>query len=158
MSKLKLSFLMTFFWSGLWDPATALSKPTTQAISTQGNGSPLGAEYLIQFTLGLLVVLMAVVALAWVFRRLNRLQSSAGGGLRTLGGLSLGPRERVVLIQVGETQLLLGIAPGQVKALHVLEQPIVAHTKISDIAAQETFSQRLSTALKTVRSQKRQQD
>ena len=51
---------------------------------------------------------------------------AAGGGLRILGGLSMGARERVVLLQVGDTQLLVGVAPGRVQTLHVLEQPLPA--------------------------------
>ena len=53
--------------------------------------------------------------LAWIMRRMNRWQMSAGGSLRLLGGLSLGARERILLVQVGDTQLLVGVAPGYVR-------------------------------------------
>ena len=65
-----------------------------------------------------------IVAMAWLLKRSGRFQTCAGGGLRILGGLSMGSRERVVLIQAGETQLLVGVAPGRVQTLHVLDQPI----------------------------------
>jgi len=39
-----------------------------------------------------------------------------------IGGVSLGPRERAVLLQVGGTRLLVGVAPGQVRMLHLLDQ------------------------------------
>jgi flagellar protein FliO/FliZ len=77
-----------------------------------------------QLTLGMLMVLALIVGLAWVLKRTGRFQMAAGGGLRVLGGLSMGARERVVLLQVGETQLLVGVAPGRVQTLHVLEQPL----------------------------------
>jgi flagellar protein FliO/FliZ len=77
-----------------------------------------------QLTLGMLMVLALIVGLAWVLKRSGRFQMAAGGGLRILGGLSMGARERVVLLQVGETQLLVGVAPGRVQTLHVLEQPL----------------------------------
>jgi flagellar protein FliO/FliZ len=77
-----------------------------------------------QLTLGMLLVLGLIVAIAWLLKRSGRFQMAAGGGLRILGGLSMGARERVVLLQVGETQMLVGVAPGRVQTLHVLDKPL----------------------------------
>jgi flagellar protein FliO/FliZ len=85
---------------------------------------PMAMASLWQLTLGMLVVLGLILAIAWLLKRSGRFQMAAGGGLRVLGGLSMGSRERVVLIQAGETQLLLGVAPGRVQTLHVLDQPL----------------------------------
>ena len=85
---------------------------------------PMAASSLWQLTLGMLVVLGLILAIAWLLKRSGRFQMAAGGGLRIIGGLSMGSRERVVLIQAGDTQLLLGVAPGRVQALHVLEHPL----------------------------------
>ena len=85
---------------------------------------PISMASLWQLTLGMLLVLALIVGLAWLLKRTGRFQMAAGGGLRILGGLSMGARERVVLLQVGETQLLVGVAPGRVQTLHVLEQPL----------------------------------
>ncbi len=85
---------------------------------------PISMTSLWQLTLGMLMVLALIVGLAWVLKRTGRFQMAAGGGLRILGGLSMGARERVVLLQVGEIQLLVGVAPGRVQTLHVLEQPL----------------------------------
>ena len=76
----------------------------------------------------MLAVLSLIVSIAWLLKRTGRFQMAAGGGLRVLGGLSMGSRERVVLIQAGETQLLLGVAPGRVQTLHVLDQPLQLNT------------------------------
>lgn len=105
----------------------------------------LGAGYLVQLTLALALVVAAIVVAAWLLRRVTRLQSSAGGALQVLGGLSMGPRERVVLIQVGETQLLLGVAPGRVQTLHVLENPIGGVS--APRGADRRFSERLKAVL-----------
>ena len=84
----------------------------------------LGWGGLAQVGGGLLLVIALIGFLAWLLRRLGRVQGGAAGGLRVLGGLSLGARERVVLIQVGGRQLLLGVAPGRVQTLHVLDEPL----------------------------------
>jgi len=85
---------------------------------------PMVMTSLWQLTLGLLLVLGLIVAIAWVLKRSGRVQMGAGGGLRILGGLSMGTRERVVLLQVGDTQLLVGVAPGRIQTLHVLNKPL----------------------------------
>lgn len=103
--------------------AAAAGEASMDRLTSGSGGQSLGAGYLIQFSLGLLVVLLGVLALAWLLKRVGRLQGG-NGALMALGGLSLGPRERVVLVQVGREQLLIGVAPGQVQALHVLDQPV----------------------------------
>ena len=92
---------------------------------------PMAMASLWQLTLGMLLVLGLILGIAWILKRSGRFQLAAGGGLRVLGGLSMGTRERVVLVQVGETQLLLGVAPGRVQTLHVLEQPLVGQDNAS---------------------------
>lgn len=130
----------------MWTPVAVLGEVTQQTSPVRlAGGEGMGAAYLLKFSLGLAVVLAAVLALAWLLRRVGRLQSSAGGALRTLGGLSLGPRERAVLVQVGETQLLLGVAPGHVKTLHVLERSIVVDQS-PDTPQPGVFAKRLASA------------
>lgn len=79
---------------------------------------------LLQVTLGLFVVLVVIAGAAWFARRFGHFNMAAKGNLRIVGGLHLGSRERVVLMQVGEQQLLVGVAPGRIQTLHVLETPI----------------------------------
>jgi flagellar protein FliO/FliZ len=85
---------------------------------------PLGSESLLRLAGGMLLVLALVFGAAWLLRRLQRMQNAATGQLRIVAGLSVGQRERVLVVQVGEQQLLLGVAPGTVKKLHELPQPL----------------------------------
>lgn len=82
---------------------------------------PLGG--LLQVLLGLAVVLAAVWATAWLLRRFSPGQGVAGGTLHVVGGLMVGPKERVVVVEAGETWLLLGVAQGQVNLLHSMPRP-----------------------------------
>ncbi len=88
-----------------------------------------------QVTLGLLAVVATIFALAWFLRRYGRFQSAANTSLKLLGGLSVGPRERVVLIQIEDRQLLLGVAPGRVQMLHALDGRVPAAPVKGDDAA-----------------------
>ena len=71
---------------------------------------------LTQLTLGLVVVLALAVGLSWLLRRhlLPR-----GGVIRVIGGLPLGSRERLLLIEVDETRLLIGVTAQQIQTLHI---------------------------------------
>jgi|GEM_PF-214999 len=85
---------------------------------------PLNAERLLEMVLGLGVVLALIVLAAWVMRRVLRIQPSVNGRMRILGALSLGARERIVLLQVGGSQLVVGVAPGRIQTLHLLDEPL----------------------------------
>lgn len=116
---------------------TKVSKDFTEPAST---GS------LIQVTLGLLVVLLIIGGVAWIARRFGHFQTGAHGSLRIIGGLHMGTRERIVLIQVGEKQLLLGVAPGRIQTLHILDKPLTASDDIKQ--APIKFADRLAAVLK----------
>ncbi|MCB1876006.1 MAG: flagellar biosynthetic protein FliO [Chromatiales bacterium] len=104
---------------------------------------PLSTASLLQTLMGLGVVLLFILLLAWFVRRSGTLSAATGGPLKILAGRSLGPRERLVLVQVGEEQLLIGVAPGRVQTLHVLREPI----SVESVNA-GGFAERLGTAMK----------
>jgi flagellar protein FliO/FliZ len=85
-------------------------------------GSPVGTGALMETAIGLLLILLLILGLAWVVRRFGKLPLAGKGMVSILGGVSLGPRERAVVLQVGETRLLVGVAPGRVQTLHVLSR------------------------------------
>ncbi|NQZ54483.1 MAG: flagellar biosynthetic protein FliO [Piscirickettsiaceae bacterium] len=86
--------------------------------------TPVGASALVETLLGLLLVLVTIAFLAWLLRRTGRFQASANGEMKIIAGLSLGSRERAILLQVGEQQILVGVTPQQIRTLHILEKPI----------------------------------
>ncbi|GAB6040229.1 flagellar biosynthetic protein FliO [Endothiovibrio diazotrophicus] len=112
---------------------------------------PLAAGSVLNVVLSLLMVLAAIWGVAWVVRRMSLFQAPAGGALRLLGGLAVGQRERVVLVQVGDTQLLIGVAPGEVRALHVLEKPVEVPPVVG-----EGFAERLAQVIGQRAAQRRE--
>jgi flagellar protein FliO/FliZ len=76
----------------------------------------------IRMVLGLAVVLALLGATAWVSRRFRVGGGMRGGLIEVVSGLSLGARERVVLIRVGGDQVLVGVSPSGMRTLHVLNQ------------------------------------
>lgn len=144
------SALISRLLAGL--PLSVVSVATLAAEPAKGGlgSEPIGSGYVLQLLLGLIVVLAGVFALAWVLKRMHGFQSPAGGALRVLGGISVGQRERVLLIQVGETQLLIGVAPGSVQRIHELAEPIVMSRAPAQAGGKsaEGFAAKLSAALR----------
>jgi len=75
------------------------------------------APGLLQATLGLAVVLALIWGAAWVTRRFSPQGASSRSPIKLVASQALGQRERVVLVELGESWLLLGVAPGHVSML-----------------------------------------
>lgn len=109
--------------------------------------NPIGIGNFLQMGVGLLVVVGAILAMAWAIRRMGYMQARVSGEMKVLGGMSLGQRERVVLMQVGEQQLLVGIAAGNIRTLLVLDKPISVEATGPHVA-EGSFAQKLQAMLK----------
>ena len=88
-----------------------------------------------QTALSLLLVLGAIFALAWLVRRMQGMRSGLGGVLSVKSGLQVGPKERVLWIRAGDTDLLIGVAAGRVQTLHVFDHPPAEVEMAGQVAA-----------------------
>ena len=84
------------------------------------------AGYLAQVLGSLVLVFVCLFAVVYLLRRFNGVRVGPGTPLRVLGSASVGQREKVVLIEAGKEQLLLGVAQGSVRTLHVFDEPVLA--------------------------------
>lgn len=89
--------------------------------STRLVESPLSTSNLVDTALGLLLVLGVMLALAWLVRRYVQVPGIGKGQVQILGGVSLGAREKAVLLSVEGRRLLVGVAPGRVQTLMLLQ-------------------------------------
>jgi flagellar protein FliO/FliZ len=101
------------------DPSHAFAAPSVVSPTHMSGVSGLG-----EVTLALVVVLAAVFAFAWIVRRMRGLGNRVGNAIDVLADVPLGQKERAVLLKVGATQILIGVAPGRVNTLHVLAEPL----------------------------------
>lgn len=102
---------------------------------------------LVQVLFGLGMVLAAIGGTAWLLRKLAPGQVAASGALRVVGGVAVGPKERVVLVDVGETRLVLGVAPGQIATLHQMPRPVGEIVPSTPEISAESFYARLKDVL-----------
>lgn len=71
-------------------------------------------------TLALLVVALLAAGGTWLLARAARPRFGNSRLLRVITSVNVGPRERVVIVEAGESWLVLGVAPGRVSSLHTL--------------------------------------
>ncbi|MDI3322880.1 flagellar biosynthetic protein FliO [Pontibacterium granulatum] len=103
---------------------------------------PFSTEAVLQLVLVLFFIIALILALAWFARRT---MGAAQGGqhMRVVAGLPLGAREKVVLVEVGKEQMLLGVAPGRVNLITRFDEPVVD----SSSQPNNVFGQRLAEVL-----------
>jgi flagellar protein FliO/FliZ len=115
-----MRWLMSF--AGLFSGAVLAEAESGAATALE----PLSSPYLFKLTGGLLLVVIVIFALAWLMKKFNLNQGAQNGLIRIVAGLSIGTRDRIVLLQVGEEQILVGLTPGRIEKLHTLAQPLEA--------------------------------
>jgi len=131
-----------FVISSLFLSATVLAAETVAPVKPVAY-DPVSSEAVFQLVGGLALVILLIVLVAWLLRRATGLQRT-GSSMKVLASLPLGTRERAVLIQAGEQQLLLGVTAGQVTLLHAFDTPVVTQENGGNESA---FSGRLKEVL-----------
>ncbi len=136
--------MKTFLGVLLTLPFTVMAAEPVTAVAAPAVGSGVAGQ-LTQLVLGLLLVLGLIFFLAWLLRRVQQ-AGPAGKGqvIELIGSRALGPRDRLVLVQVGNEQILLGLTPGTITPLHVLKEPVAVP---STEQATPEFAQRLMELL-----------
>jgi len=100
--------------------AAAGLSPAAHAAASEAGASPGAAASLAQLGFGLFCVIALILALAWFARRTGLMRQGTPGVMRTVGSVMLGARQRLVLVEVGDTWLVLGVSPGEIRTLHTL--------------------------------------
>ena len=80
---------------------------------------------MVSLGVGLVVVVAVIYGCAWIIRRMNGMTGMNNNAIRVISVMAVGTRERVVLIEVGGQQILLGITPSAIRTLHVFDEPVV---------------------------------
>lgn len=135
----KQALLRSFVILVLYSPAVLLAEDTATQLA-KGNGY---SGYFIKMILSMLLIIGMLAAFSWYTRRfgMGMLGHKPNDHLQVVSMLSLGAKERVVMIQAGDDQLILGLVPGEIKKLHVIK-----NTKSSDTNS-KSFSKQLSSEI-----------
>lgn len=88
---------------------------------------PFNSGSLMQLVAGLILVVALILALAWFLRRFTGLPGQSKA-LKVVASVPLGTREKLVLVQAGDKQILLGVAPGRVNLIESYSEPLIDTT------------------------------
>jgi flagellar protein FliO/FliZ len=69
-------------------------------------------------------VVVMILAVGWLTRRMQSRVRPGGQRVRCVESLAVGVKERVLLLEVGERQLLVGASPAGLRTLLVLDESL----------------------------------
>jgi len=106
--------------------------------------SPLSVGSLTQLALSLVAIVALILAIGWVLKRFRLAAPRGSANIAVLDELSVGPRERIALIRVGNAQVLVGIGAGGVVPL----TPLAASIVLKASASAPAFAERMRELMK----------
>lgn len=126
--------------------AAGAALPTVPTAASEPVRS-FGMGGFLQAAFGLATVLALIFLCGWAARRLGLRQSGSGRLLKVVSSTMVGQRERVVVVEIGGSWLVLGVAAGQVRALHTMPAEHLPEVQSASTASGMTpaaaFSQKL---------------
>jgi flagellar protein FliO/FliZ len=123
-----------------------------QSLAADAPAPGISSGNYLQAALALLLIIGLLMATAWLARKVSGGKGFGQGGMKVIGGVALGPREKLVLVEVGDTWLVIGLVPGQIRTLHQL--PKGSDFDLSQ-AAQDNADAPFKQWLKTVTERNR---
>lgn len=94
---------------------------------------------------GLVLILVLIWGLSWFVKRFSQGGFLQNPTMKIVSAMPLGTRERLMLVDVGGKQLLLGVTATQINTLHVFDEPVVQTEKSQAVTSD--FSQKLMAIL-----------
>ncbi len=116
-------------------PASAVAAPA----------GPVGPADVLGLGTGLVLVVGAILLTGWVYSRTQKLRGGASDLIRIVASQPLGTRERVLLLQVADKQLLVGMTSSSVQTLHVFDEPVAEPA----VPGGQGFAERLRAAVRS---------
>lgn len=103
---------------------------------------PVSSSYIGRITIGLALIILLIFLLAWVMKKMQLAPQSGQQLIKIISAISVGHRDRIALIQVGEEQILVGLTPGRIQKLHELKT--VVEVSQSDLMNTAAFSEKFT--------------
>lgn len=108
----------------------------------------VGGSELLSFAASLIVVIGAIVVLGWFYSRSKVFGGGNNDTINVIASRAVGSKERLMVVEVAGTQLLVGMTASNVNTLHVFDAPIVNTANVSVVSG---FAGRLKSVLKEMK-------
>ncbi|AZG98919.1 TPA: flagellar biosynthetic protein FliO [Proteus mirabilis] len=123
---------------------------TTQTIQTPAQPLPVG-QSLVQVSTALAGIIVLIIVAMWLFRRFGFARGTFKANqaqLTVKASCSLGTKERVVVVEIEQEWLVLGVTASQINLLHTLPIPNNASQEAPIPPSSPLFIQLLQKTLK----------
>lgn len=109
----------------------------------------ISTESTLQMMGGLLLVLAIIGGITWLLRRFALIPTTATGTMKVVAATGVGQRERVVIVEIDHTWLILGVAPGRISRLHMMDKPALSTAdKTQNDSPTEVFAAQLNESIR----------
>lgn len=122
----------------------ALFCATARSATEQGTNAATGN--LTQVLLGLLAVLGLMAVTAWLLRRFGPRQFTSNTAVKIVGGVSVGARERILVVEIAGQWIVVGVTPGRINPLTTMPRQEVTPEPESPLIA-KNFSEWLKQTI-----------
>lgn len=122
----------------VWAQEVAESGAEKTARTGSGN-APDTVATLLSLGVGLLAVIAIIFGCAWLVKRMNGMAGGHSKAMKVVSVMPMGTRERIALIDVGGTHILIGVTPSAIRTLHVFDEPVA----LPEGASQGDFARKL---------------
>lgn len=143
MMPLLSSLFRTVFALGL----TSIAFPSTTFASlaeNQTSSIPGAGGAILPIIANTALIVAVVLGLGWVVKRAGLTSGARSGGIEILASQSVGAKEKILVVQVGNTQLVVGSTPGNIRTLYSTDEALLPAAQSPETTA---FSSRLSAIL-----------
>ncbi len=128
-------------------PALAAAADISGKISHVTSESPVSISYILQILSSFVAVILFILVIAWLMKKSGRFGASGNKAISIVSSMSLGMREKIVVVNVEGVNIVVGVAPGQIRTLYVLgESP--SEEEITPDKAGEGFGRIMGNFLK----------
>lgn len=123
--------------------------PLTVFAQTESDGpgaiaSPVSIPSLVSVVGSLFFVIAAIVLVGWLYSRMRGVNVRASKAISILAAQPLGAKEKIVIVQIGDKQIAVGLTPSCLQTLHVFDTPII---ESSETELNIPFAEKLRGAL-----------
>ena len=127
---------MVLMVATLLSPSPSLAT-ATESVLPAGTSLDAGNYLSVFFSLGIVLGLILIVG--WAMKRMQRVQRGGSATMEVIDVLPVGPKEKILLVRVEGSRLVIAMTPGRLNTLATLDKPQVADDKaqftIADHAA-----------------------
>ena len=85
---------------------------------------PASLENSLTMFWGLLIVLAFIFVTLFILKKMGFTGYHLDGPIKVLHGVQVGQKEKIILVEVGDEQILVGVTPGELTKLHKLKKKV----------------------------------